>query len=72
MYFGRIAQSSEDGFISTFLAQSLEELKASILTEVYAKAKIATRKFARVRHSVSFLIVALVLWAVIQLLLALV
>ena len=44
--------------------------KVSILTEVYAKAKIAMRKFIRVRRSVTFLIAALVLWAVVQLLLA--
>jgi hypothetical protein len=70
MYFGQIVQLSEEEFISNFLDQSLDQLKESVLTEVYAKAKIAKSKFTKVRHSVNFLIVALVLWAVVQLLLA--
>jgi Family of unknown function (DUF5706) len=68
MYFGHIARSSEEEFISKFLAQSLDELKESVLIEVHAKAKIAKRKFERIRHSVDLLIVALVLWTVVQLL----
>lgn len=68
MYFGQIAQASEKDFIETFLTQSLDQLKESVLTEVHAKARIARRKFIRIRHSVNFLIVALVLWTVVQLL----
>jgi pycsar effector protein len=70
MYFGRIAQMSEDDFINTFGNQSLNDLEVSTLAQVHTKARIAQIKFARVRWSVNFLIASLVFWAIIQLLLA--
>lgn len=68
MYFGQIAQASEKDFIETFQTQSLDKLKEAVLTEVHAKARIAKRKFKRIRYSVNFLIAALILWTVVQLL----
>lgn len=70
MYFGQIAPMEEDAFIDAFRNQSLNDLKVSTLAQVHTKAKIAQIKFARASWSVNFLLIALVFWAVIQLLLA--
>lgn len=69
-YFGHIARSSEAEFIARFTRSSPDELRTAILAQVYAKAKIATRKFAASRVSLNFLFAALALWAVAQGLLA--
>ena len=66
-YFGHIAGLSEKRFTSEFLSQTSTEIKESMLAQAYAKAVIATRKFGRVRRSMDFLILALFLWAVFQL-----
>lgn len=70
MYFGQIAPMEENAFIDAFRNQSLNDLKVSTLAQVHTKARIAQIKFARARWSVNFLLIALVFWAVIQLLLA--
>lgn len=69
-YFGNIQQWSEKEFIDKFLSQPRHEISGSILALVYAQARIANRKFVGVRQSINFLIAALILWALVQLLIA--
>ncbi len=69
-YFGHIVRLSHQDFYDKFCCQSPEQMRESILTEVYAIARIANQKFVRVRTSLDFLIGALSLWAVIQVVMA--
>ncbi len=68
-YFGYITELAESEFIARFSAQTSEELHKAILSQVYAKAHIARAKFERMRISLNFLIVAVILWALVLLLL---
>lgn len=64
-FFGRIAQHEPREFIDIFSKQPMADHHASLLTEVYNTARIASQKFVRVRKSIDFLILALFLWAII-------
>lgn len=66
--FTRIAQLDHGTYLDHFAAQGTAELRRALLTEVHNTAQIATRKFKRVRYSIDFLIIAVVLWVVLQLL----
>jgi len=70
-FFNKIAQYSHQEFLDVFSKQSPSQFHAALLTEVYNTARIANEKFARIRHSIDYLIVSVVLWMLIQLLLAL-
>jgi len=65
-FFRHIAELTEDKFIEQFSNQTLDEIRESILSEVYGKALVANRKFVGVRNSINFLILALVLWVAMQ------
>ena len=71
LFFGRIAQFSHAEFRDVFSKLSVGEFHASLMSEVYNTARIANGKFARIRRSIDFLIVSVVLWSLIQLVLAL-
>lgn len=71
-YFGTIVQHSEEEFIKAFVSQSSEDVRLALLAQVHARAKIAWRKFTAIQRSLDFLVAALVLWTVAQVLLALV
>ncbi len=70
MFFRQIIRQPEKDFVDRFLTQTPEQMHRALLGEVYAQSVIATRKFASVRWSVTFLFAALVLWAGAQGLLA--
>jgi|YNPNPStandDraft_1061719.scaffolds.fasta_scaffold15044_5 hypothetical protein len=70
-FFGHIVQFAEPDFVRVFSEQTEEQVHAALLSQVYAKSRIANRKFLRVRHSLNFLVGAFVLWAGAQLLLVL-
>lgn len=70
-FFNRIAQYKHPEFLDVFSKQSSAEFHAALLTEVYNTARIANEKFARIRYSIDYLIVSVVLWTLIQVLLAL-
>ncbi|MBN1313337.1 MAG: hypothetical protein JXB30_18165 [Anaerolineae bacterium] len=67
-YFGNIIQHSEADFIKAFLSLTDDEIRAALLVQVYARSKIVWRKFRAIRHSLSFLVIALVLWIATQIL----
>lgn len=67
-FFGRIAQMDHPEYLDSFSAQNPTALRHAILTEVHNTSLIAMRKFARVRHSLDFLIAATVLYALLQVL----
>jgi len=68
-YFGAITKSqSAEEYVAAFLRQSPQEVTRSLATEIYAKSRIAQRKFVRVRVSINCLIAALLVWAAIQVL----
>ncbi len=69
-YFGNIKQQSEDEFINKFQDQRPDEICASILAQVYAKAKIVHRKHVGLGKSLYFFFAALLWWAIAQLLIA--
>lgn len=70
-FFGRIVEFNATDFIRTFSGQSLAQAREGLLNEVYTLAQIANRKFLRLQRSFDFLIAALVLWAMIQIITAL-
>ncbi len=70
-YFGQIAKSNSQDFIAKFSGLSPVEVKQSLLTEIHAMSEIAKRKFVWVQHSLDFLVAALVLWSLNQVLQAL-
>lgn len=69
-FFGHIAAQPHDTYIDRFLAQSPDEARRGLLSQIYAKAKIAQQKFLGMRLSLDFLVGALVLWALTSTLLA--
>lgn len=64
-FFGRIAQYTHSEFLKVFSEQSVAQHHASLLTEVYNTARIASNKFKLVRYSIDGLLVALFFWACI-------
>lgn len=70
LYFGHIADMSEQEFLNRFVRQQPEEIRDAILSQVYQKASIAMRKFAAIRRSLNFLFLTFLLWATVGLLLA--
>jgi len=70
-FFNRIAQYPHAEFLDIFSKLSSTQFHSALLTEVYNTARIASVKFARIRYSIDFLIVAVILWTLVQLLLAL-
>jgi hypothetical protein len=68
-FFGHIAACEPDEFVTHFLNQTGDDMREALLGQVYVKSKIASYKFAWVRRSTNFLIVALALWAISQILL---
>jgi hypothetical protein len=68
-FFGHITGCEPDEFVACFMNQSEDDIQAALLGQVYAKSLIAGYKFKRVGRSTNFLIIALALWAVSQVLL---
>ena len=68
-YFGYIVRHSEEDFIRKFLNQSPEELRESVLAQIYSKSQIARRKFYGIRMSLSFLFATFALWAAVRIML---
>lgn len=69
-FFGRIVEFNAPEFIRAFTSQSPAQAREGLLNEVYTLAQIADRKFRRLQRSFDFLIAALALWALIQVILA--
>jgi pycsar effector protein len=69
-FFGDITQQSESAFIQNFTTKLSGDLQREMLAQVYAKATIARIKFAAIRISLNFLVAALALWVVVQILIA--
>ncbi len=67
-FFGRIARLKRHQFVESFSTQETTELRHAILTEVHNTSRIAARKFRLIRYSIDFLIAAVSLWAIIQIL----
>jgi hypothetical protein len=70
LYFGHIAKMSEDQFVSSFLSEPIQEMRESVLAQVWAKSQLADRKFTMTRRSLAFLIGAIGLWALSNALIA--
>src|SRR5581483_3211835 len=70
-FFGRISQMAHADYLEAFNSSHPKQLRHAILTEVHNTSQIATRKFKRIRYSLDFLIVGVLLWGAIQILLAL-
>ncbi|MBI5303939.1 MAG: hypothetical protein HY868_17515 [Chloroflexi bacterium] len=69
-FFGRIVEFNAPDFIDAFSKQTVKQAREGLLNEVYTLAVIANRKFLRLQRSFDFLIAALVLWAMIQVIMA--
>ena len=62
---------SHEEFVEQFSTQTSVDLRRSLLTEVHTTARLANQKFIRIRHSLDFLIAAVILWAAMQVMVAL-
>jgi hypothetical protein len=69
-FFGKISRLSHKDFVEQFSTQSSAELRNALLTEVYMTARLANDKFTRIRYSLDFLIIAVLLWAMMQVMVA--
>lgn len=67
-FFGRISRLKRQQFVESFSVQESAELRHAILTEVHNTSRIAARKFRLIRYSIDFLIAAVSLWVIIQVL----
>jgi len=67
-FFGAILRTDEKTFIERIRKTEAKEFDDMVLSETYALAGIAQQKFLHIKRSHHFLIVAMVLWAVMQLL----
>lgn len=67
-FFGAILRTDEKTFIERIRKTEAKEFDDMVLSETYALAGIAQQKFLHIKHSHHFLLVAMVLWAVMQLL----
>ena len=67
-FFGAIMRTDEKTFIERIRKTEAKEFDDMVLSETYALAGIAQQKFLHIKRSHHFLIVAMVLWAVMQLL----
>ncbi|MBN1122728.1 MAG: hypothetical protein JXJ17_16745 [Anaerolineae bacterium] len=65
-FFGHITDCNPDEFTDQFLNQSEDDIREALLGQVYTKSLIASYKFKRVGRSTNFLIIALALWAISQ------
>lgn len=65
-FFGHIMQFSERDFIETFSGQSEHVTRENLLAQVHKKAIIVNNKFIRMKRSVDFLLAALILWGLLQ------
>lgn len=70
-FFGKISRMPYAEFVEKFSSQSAEELREALLTEVHTTARLANQKFIRIRHSLDFLIGAVILWSLVQLMVGL-
>ena len=70
-FFGRISQMTYEDFAAKFSDQPPEQLRASLLAEIHTTAKLARKKFLRIRYSLDFLIAAVFLWGMVQIVAAL-
>lgn len=67
-FFGHIARFDLDEYTRLFEEQTDAQIREALLAQVYAKSTIAGYKFAWVGRSTNFLIIALLLWAISQML----
>ena len=65
-FFGNISSMKYADFVARFSAQSSVDVRTSLLAEVHITARLARRKFVRIRKSLDFLVIAVLLWTVIQ------
>ncbi len=70
-FFGNISLLGYEEFVEKFTRQSSEEFRQALLVEVHTTARLARSKFTRIQYSLDFLIVAVFLWGVIQIVSAL-
>jgi hypothetical protein len=66
LFFGHIADLTQQEFIEAFQQQNQEDVMHSLLGQVWAKSRIVTKKFDRMYWSFNFLLVTLALWAISQ------
>jgi hypothetical protein len=67
-FFGAILRTDEKTFIERIRKTEAKEFDDMVLSETYALAGIAQQKFLHIKRSHHFLLVAMALWAVMQLL----
>ena len=65
-YFVDVTRMSEETFRTRFLTQTPDDITDALLEEVYLLSHIAYRKFERVGRSLTWLVVAFVLWGIAQ------
>jgi len=71
-FFGSMTALSQEDYVNHFMASSLQDIKISVLKEIHARSFIIQSKFLGVQRSVNFLIVAVVIWSLTRILLALI
>lgn len=67
LYFGTISCLSQEDFTRQFLSQTSRDALMSLLETIHTKSQIALWKFGRLRLSLNFMLVSLILWASVQL-----
>lgn len=69
-FFGAAAQMDGDAYERAFLDENVQTIKRNIFRQIHARSKVVATKFAYVRRSMNLLFLAVMLWSVAQVLLA--
>lgn len=70
-FFGKINRMTYAEFVEQFSSQTSQQLRDALMTEVHTTARLANQKFMLIRYSLDFLIAAVFLWTLVQLMIAL-
>jgi hypothetical protein len=70
-FFGNISRMAYPDFLEQFSRQSNQQLYDALMVQVHTTARLAHQKFLLIRYSLDFLIVAVFLWTLVQLMIAL-
>jgi hypothetical protein len=64
LFFGDVAELSEEDFEAQFMDMNILEMKSAVLRQVHSKSVIVQRKYVHIRRAIRFLYLALALWLV--------
>jgi hypothetical protein len=69
-FFGHIAQMDEEAYVDAFLGMSMDDVKRTVIRQIYARSVVVERKYRNVRVSLTFLFLGLVCFVAARIILS--